>query len=98
MARTDTVLFVFGNKLEDISVQESRGMLKEFEIACANNAMVIPVGASGYIAQKLWEMVFEKYDDYFENREKYTFFEQLGDPSTDGGTLVDLIIRIAHKN
>ncbi|HMH24410.1 MAG TPA: hypothetical protein VK563_21660 [Puia sp.] len=96
MARTGTALFIFGNKLEDISVKESNGMLKEFEIACANNALVIPVGASGYISQKLWEMVFEKYDDYFETREKYILFEQLGDPSTDGETLIDLVIRIAN--
>jgi hypothetical protein len=95
MARSGTALFIFGNKLEDISIQESQGMLKEFEIARTNEALVIPVGASGYISQKLWERVFEKYDDYFGTREKYLLFEQLGDPSTDVDTLIDLIIQIA---
>jgi hypothetical protein len=96
MARTGVVLFLFGNKLDDISIKESEGMWKEFEVARSNNALVIPVGASGYASEKLWRKVFEEYDDYFENREKYSLFEQLGDPATDAQRLIDLIIRIAN--
>ena len=96
MARTGIALFIFGNKLEDISIQESRGMWKEFEIAHSSRSLLIPVGASGYASEKLWQKVFEKYDDYFETRDNYSLFEQLGDPSTSQETLIDLIIQIAN--
>jgi hypothetical protein len=96
LARTGIALFIFGNKLEDISIKESQGMWKEFEIASSNNSLLIPVGASGYASEKLWKKVLEKYDEYFENREKYSLFEQLGDPSINAQELIDLIIRIAN--
>jgi len=33
ISRAGVVIFVFGNKLEDIEVKEADGMWKEFEIA-----------------------------------------------------------------
>lgn len=96
ISQAGTALFIFGNKLEDICIKESDGMLKEFEIARSNNALLIPVGASGYASEKLWKRVIEKYDDYFETREKYELYEQLGNPSIDPETLIDTIIRIAN--
>jgi len=95
ISRAGAVLFIFGNKLEDISIKEADGVLEEFEIARSNKAMLIPVGASGYVAEKLWKRVVEEYDDYFETRDKFDLVEQLGNPSTAPETLIDLIIRIA---
>ena len=95
VSRAGVVLFIFGNKLEDISVKEADGVLEEFEIARSNKALLIPVGASGYVAERLWKRVVGEYDDYFETREKSDLVEQLGNSSTAPETLIDLIIRIA---
>lgn len=95
ISRAGTVLFIFGNKLEDISVKEADGMLEEFEIARSNKALLIPVGASGYAAEKLWKRVVGEYDDYFETREKFGLYEQLGNASTTPERLIDLVISIA---
>jgi hypothetical protein len=95
ISRADTALFVFGNKLDDISVKDADGIENEFEIAKSKKAVLIPVGASGYVSRKLWKRVVEDYDDHFETREKYELVEQLGDPYNDPQTLIDLIIRIA---
>ena len=56
------------------------GSKSEFEIARSQKAVLIPVGASGYVSRKLWKRVVEDYDDHFETREKYELVEQLGDP------------------
>lgn len=93
IARAGVALFIFGNKLQDISVKEADGLLKEFEIARSYKMVLIPVGASGYASEKLWKRVVEDYDGYFETRQKFDLFEQLGDPSTDPETLIDLVIR-----
>ena len=98
ISRTGVALFLFGNKLEDISIKEADGLLMEFEIARSQQVMLIPVGASGYASEKLWKRVMEGYDDYFETREKFELFEQLGDPSTDPETLIDLVIRVADPH
>src|ERR1700760_4959997 len=55
ISQAGVAIFLFGNKLEDITIREADGMLQEFEIARSYNALPIPVGASGYIAEKIWK-------------------------------------------
>ena len=88
-------LFLFGNKLQDIAVREADGMLQEFEIAKFHKTLLIPVGASGYASEKIWKKVVERYDDYFDSREKYELYERLGDPCTEADDLIDVILQIA---
>ncbi len=96
VSQAGVVIFVFGNKLEEIEVREADGMWKEFEIARSNNALLIPVGASGYASQKLWRQVLEKFDDYFETRQKYELYQQLGDSSLHPEQLIKIILQIAQ--
>jgi hypothetical protein len=98
ISQAGIAIFIFGNKLEDISVREADGMWKEFEIARSHQALLIPVGASGYASEKLWKNVVEHYDDYFETREKFSLFERLGHPchaSEDVDELINVILQIA---
>lgn len=71
-------------------------MWKEFEIARANKAVLIPVGASGYISEKLWKMIVERFDDHFETREKFELYLPLGNPFLQPEELINLILAIAQ--
>ncbi|MDP4148551.1 MAG: hypothetical protein Q8932_12795 [Bacteroidota bacterium] len=95
IARADTAVFLFGNKLQDIFIRDADGVLEEFEIARSNQAAVIPVGVSGYAAEKLWKRVVNEFDDFYPCKDKRGMVEQLGDPSVAPEDLIDLIIRIA---
>ena len=96
IAGTDIVLFIFGNKLRDIAIHEADGLIKEFEIARSHKKTLIPIGASGYASERIWKKLVADYDDYFETREKYSVYEQLGEPSLDPETLIDLVIQAAN--
>jgi hypothetical protein len=96
ISQAGTAIFLFGNKLEDISVREADGMEKEFEIARSHNALLIPVGASGYMSQRLWKHLLGQYDDYFDNREKFHWYQKLGSPDTQPDELIETILRIAE--
>lgn len=98
ISRAGTVIFLFGNKLEDICIREADGMRKEFEIARSHKALLIPVGASGYIAERLWLEMVQKYDDYFNSREKFEWYEQLGNPGARPEELIDTILQIANNH
>ena len=98
ISQAGTVIFLFGNKLEDIAVREADGMRKEFEIARSHKALLIPVGVSGYISEQLWKDIVERYDDYFDNREKYEWYERLGNPEARPAELIDAILQIAQSN
>jgi hypothetical protein len=95
IAQAETAIFLFGNKLEDISVQEAHGMIMEFEIARSLKARLIAVGASGYVSAKLWRDVVNSYDDYFETRENFGLYERLGDSATPPQQLIDTIVELA---
>lgn len=90
-------IFLFGNKLEDICIREADGMWKEFEIARSNQALLIPVGASGYAAGKMWRWLIEQYDSYFNDRKSFPLFERLGNPTLSPDTLIDTILRIVKN-
>jgi hypothetical protein len=94
ISQAGTAIFLFGNKLEDIAVREADGMRKEFEIAKTYGALLIPVGASGYMSAALWQELAGNYDDYFSDRSTYPWFERLGDPATGPDELIDAILRI----
>ena len=96
ISQAGVAIFLFGNKLEDIAVREADGMKKEFEIARSHKALLIPVGASGYVSQGLWRNILECYDDYFDNREKFEWYEQLGNPSARPEELINAILQIAQ--
>ena len=96
ISQADIAIFIFGNKLQDIAIREAEGMIEEFQIARANQALLIPVGASGYIAEKLWKEMMDDFDAYFETREKFALYEELGEPYTRHDRLIELILQIAR--
>jgi len=90
-------IFLFGNKLEDICIREADGMWKEFEIARSNGSVLIPVGASGYAAGKIWRRLMDQYDSYFNDRKSFSLFERLGNQDLPPDLLIDTILRIAKN-
>lgn len=51
-------IFLFGNKKnEEGSIVEAGGILQEFEISLQNGSVCIPIGCTGYISRKIFEMI-----------------------------------------
>ncbi|WP_400194250.1 SIR2 family protein [Hymenobacter sp. B81] len=76
-------LFIFGNKLEAGQVVAAGGVRKEFDIARQQGLVLLPVGATGYMARELWAAITADYDAYFgaAPAELRPLWEQLGDES-----------------
>lgn len=88
-------IFLFGNKTTtDGKVVNADGLRKEFDIAIENRLKVIPVGATGYMAELLWKEVSKEFDriypgqtgDFKEN------FRIVGDKSSSDEQLLGAII------
>ncbi len=59
-------IFVFGNKTDDNGqIIYAEGVKKEFEIAKKQGCFLIPVGATGYMAKKLFEEIENNFDEYY---------------------------------
>lgn len=84
-------IFIFGNKLEGEKIVLSNGMREEFEIAKANNLLLVPVCATGYISEEFWLELKEIYSDS-------KTYECLGDKSKEPEDLISLILQFLNEN
>jgi hypothetical protein len=80
--RAGIALFLFGNKLVSDKVELSGGMREEFELAKSYGLILIPVGATGYMAEELWREVITSFDEskYARGAEIHAMLQVLGDP------------------
>jgi hypothetical protein len=65
-------IFVFGNR--DVIAGEpelAQGVEEEFEIARAAGLLLVPVGATGYMARRLHEKVMVNFDALYPNRPEW---------------------------
>lgn len=91
-------LFLFGNKKgPNGTIDEADGVFQEFEIAKQIGLKLVPVGATGFVAKKLWKQVIAEFDslypDYSHLRKDFEF---LGNEGESHETLVATIVRILN--
>jgi hypothetical protein len=58
-------IFIYGNKKDGDTTKLSNGMEEEFSIAIEKGMLPIPIGATGYMAKKLWDKVMNNFDEYY---------------------------------
>lgn len=89
-------LFVLGNKRVEGKIVLADGVRREFEIACEHGLSVIPVGASGYMAQELWSQVAGSFDEFYPNAsaELSERFMRLGDTVDDPANLISIVLEV----
>jgi hypothetical protein len=98
IAQAGIGIFVLGNKLEGGKVVNSPGVVEEFELAKKMGLWLIPVGASGFVAEELWHEVMKHYDRYYRGTPKKmrSMMESLGKAGSNPVDLVKVIIEIAE--
>lgn len=90
-------IFAFGNKVTETGVVDSNGMLEEFEIATANGSIPIPIGITGYMAEKLWQKVNDDLDNYgFTTVQLKQAFSSLNDKTLTLQEHINNIVKIIN--
>ena len=94
------VIFLFGNKFDDKGqVIASPGMREEFEIAKSNNAYLLPVGETGYMAKELYDETLASYEKYNSNYNSAAKgdFQQLSTPNANLTQTVNKIMTVLNS-
>jgi hypothetical protein len=88
-------IFIFGNRNDGKGGWGlSRGMFEEFEIAIQQNVIPLPVGATGYASEELWNKVLSAPKDYYPNNDNLlNTIKQIGDKSLTDDELINQIIK-----
>ncbi len=88
-------IFIFGNKVDKQgNIVLSNGMREEFEIAKNNKLLLIPIGATGYMANTLWEEVKSIYEGNEALRDVYL---ELGSQDKEPEEIMALILKFLQK-
>lgn len=88
-------LIVFGNKKINDNISIANGVRREFEIAHKHGLLIVPIGATGYCAQEIWNELKSSLINYFPNKnpndlEKH--FALLGNATDQPSTLITHIL------
>lgn len=96
IARAGIAVFVMGNKISDGVIIKSDGVRAEFETAKKRGLYLIPIGASGYMAQDLYDEVMANVKATFPNKTKEItdLLKQLGGTVKDPKTLTKPIMKL----
>jgi hypothetical protein len=70
VAQAGIAVFFLGNKEADGKVVNADGVRAEFDLAKEKGLYVIPIGASGFMAQELWTEVMASISAYFPNESR----------------------------
>lgn len=94
ISRAGISIFLFGNKKNSGKIELADGVRSEYEIAVEQHNLLIPVGATGYVAREIWEEVngnltkfYANVDDEFQDA-----FQKLNE-KVDNEKLVDNILK-----
>lgn len=92
-------IFVFGNKPDkDGEIVEANGVIREWEITVEKGRVPIPVGVTGWAAQKIWQSVSAKPEVYYKGIEWIIpMIAELADPKVVRTELVEKLIRIIQR-
>jgi hypothetical protein len=89
-------LFIFGNKDDKTGGWKiSNGMIEEFEVAIKQGVIPIPVGATGYASEELWNKVLATPELYYPNDpDLLNAMKQIGDKSLADDELINQILKV----
>lgn len=89
-------IFFMGNKSQSGNVIAADGMRVEFDLARKNGLHCIPIGASGSMAEILWDKMWPEIKAIYPNRsdEFYLLLKQMGQPVSDPLELLEPLLKI----
>ena len=93
-AQAGVSIFVSGNKLDAGSIVESAGIMAEFEEAKKNGHAIVPIGATGHAAKRIWDEVVKDQARFFPHTNVARELTILGDATASSDQLLGAVFSI----
>ena len=90
LERCGFALFIAGNKQNKIAP----GVLEEFEIAKSMGRTVIPLGATGFAAEKIWQELSSEIKQHYSGSVSKKVFARLNDRSLSNTEILSAAVEI----
>jgi hypothetical protein len=96
-AQAGVTIFIAGNKLAEGVVIDSPGVFAELSEARKNQHVLIPIGATGHAAKRIWEDVAADPQQFFPGLDARDELRVLGDQNSSNSDLVDSCLALLNK-
>lgn len=99
LAEAGVCVVLAGNKIDSSTknVVLANGVQQEVDIARSHNRVIIPIGATGYVAEKLWNAAQKNPKDFFGSLDVSADMATLGSDLASPNELVAAVIRILKQ-
>lgn len=103
ISHSGVAIFIYGNKKEKDTgkIVDANGMYEEFEIAKSQGKLIVPIGCTGYIAEKIWNEVSCQFEIFYGNNssELRKAFDGLNEKDTVENLISKVLkfIQLANK-
>jgi len=99
ISRSGISIFLFGNKIQNEKIIEANGVYSEFKIARKMNNKIIPVGATHWIARKIWKEVNKDFDSFYPNatNKLKPLFVKLNEDNISAEELIKTILNFINE-
>ncbi|MEI2342238.1 SIR2 family protein [Priestia megaterium] len=99
LSNVGIAIFIFGNKIDPKmkKVIGASGMNEEFKISIENGVIPIPIGATGFTSNELWQEVMKNFDKYVGIEKLKFLYKDLGDETKTSDELIGTVIKIISQ-
>lgn len=97
-ALSGLAIFVFGNKLKDDNVILADGLREEYALCKDAGAIIIPIGATGYVSKEIWEEALSDLVAFYGAKADLVrdAFMRIGDETSDPEIILDAAISMVR--
>lgn len=97
IARSGVVVVVAGNRAQTDGIGISPGVLEEVEIGLRERKCIIPIGATGHAARKVWDRASANPERFLPGIKGNKELAVLGDSSATNEQLLNALFRLLAK-
>ena len=97
IGRSGVVIVIAGNRAKGGGTELSPGVLEEVEIARREGKFIIPIGATGHVARKVWEDASADPDTFLPGIKAKNELAVLGNSSATNEQLMNALFVILAK-
>lgn len=97
IARSGIVVVLAGNRAHGAGIEDSPGVLEEVEIGLREHKCIIPVGATGHVARRVWERANADQERYLPGIKGQRELAVLGRPDATNKQLLDALFHLLAK-
>ncbi len=97
IARSGVIVVMAGNREIAGATEISPGVLEEVDIALREGKRVIPIGATGHAARKVWEKAIAEPERYLPGVKASKELKTLGDSKATNDQLINALFKLLEK-